>query len=243
MIDLHCHILPGLDDGAADMAAAVQMARIAVADGITTVVATPHLGEPPLPPAVISARLGLLRDELARQQVSLEVVFGADVPILAALDDFSGYSINRAGYLLVEFPHSFIPRNAGELLFRLRAAGLQPILTHPERNAAVLNNPAPLLALAREHVLLQVTADSLAGNFGPAARDCSIFLLEEGVVDFIASDGHGIASRRPVLSGGLEAAARVIGRDRARRLVADNPAAVLAGEKVRRETLDVRWKK
>ncbi len=232
MIDIHCHILPGIDDGPSDMAESLEMSRVAALDGITRVVATPHVKDDACPPALVRERVGELNARIAEEDIPLRILPGADTD--ASLDPslLRGHTINGTGYLLVEFPHVFLPRSAGEVLFRLMVEGIRPIITHPERNCTIMRDPSALLRLVETGALVQITAGSLTGGFGSEARECAFFLLERGVVSFIATDAHSSRGRRPVLSGALKAAGKVLGKERALRLVFSNPEAVLAGETV-----------
>lgn len=229
MIDLHCHILPALDDGPAGMEEALEMGRIAAADGIGCLVATPHVNGDLLPPESIREAVNNLNTALKGAGISLEVLPGADTSALLPAEVLRNYTINDTGYVFFEFPHSYLPQNAGELIFGAILAGLTPIITHPERNPGVLRQPGRLFSLIEGGALVQITAESLTGGFGQEARDCAFYLLRKEAVHFIATDAHSTRRRPPVLSRGMRAAARVLGEVKARRLVVENPAAVLAG--------------
>jgi protein-tyrosine phosphatase len=232
MIDLHCHILPGLDDGPASLQQAVAMAEIAEADGVTRIVATPHLlGNQPSFEQIISG-CRRLNEVLRTRGSQVEVLPGAEVygqvdPALLA-----ERTINGGRYLLIEFPLSHLPDQAARALFNLRVHGFRPIIAHPERIATVIARPQLLEVLLTEQVYCQLTAGSLTGSFGPGPEKCSRYLLKKGLVHFLASDGHGVDYRQPVLSRGLKIAESLIGSQAARRLVFANPEAVLANEDV-----------
>ncbi len=230
MVDLHCHILPAMDDGAADLAEAVEMARIAAADGIISIVATPHVNEVLHPPEEVRNRVGALNQKLWMEGVLVRVFPGADVNVLAAPLVTAGHTVNGRGYLLTEFPHSHLPWNARDTLVALGERGLRPIITHPERNPSVVREPGLLLALLDTGALVQITADSLTGGFGDEARKCAKYLLRKRAVHFIASDAHSAQRRRPVLSPAIAVAAKILGPREALRLVTLNPAAVLLGK-------------
>jgi len=232
MIDIHCHILPGIDDGPAHLDESVEMAGIASCDGITTIVATPHVKDDLYPARVIREGVDRLNERIAALGIPLVVVTGADVNALVDPSLLGDYTINGTGYILLEFPHTHIPQNARDILFRVMAAGLRPIITHPERNLAVIRNPDLLLELSRGDSLIQITAASLTGDMGPDVRECASYLLRKDVVSVIATDAHSSVRRRPVLSEGLRVAEGIIGRERASRLVGANPEAVLQGRPV-----------
>ncbi len=230
MIDLHCHILAAIDDGPEDISQSVEMARIARADGITTIVATPHVKNTILPATVIREKVATFNSRLAQENIPLAILPGADVYALLSPSLFSGLTINDTPYILIEFPHSHLPRNAHEILFKMIAQGYRPIITHPERNGSVLQNPALLFGLLEIPALVQITADSLCGNFGPGIQACAIHLLERNAVHFIATDAHSPHFRRPILSAALKTATKIIGREKAMRLVVDHPQAVINGD-------------
>lgn len=232
MIDLHCHILPGIDDGPELMEESIEMARMAVADGIGTIVATPHVKDLPYPPDLIPARVEAFRQALRAQKIPLNVLAGADVSALLEPALLAPFTLNATGYLLFEFPHSHMPQNAGQLLFNAILAGLRPIITHPERNPSVVRSPQLLFDLVEAGALVQVTAESLTGGFGDAARLCATYLLRKQMVHFLASDAHSSRGRIPQLSRGVAAAAQLVGRDAALQLVTANPACVLAGREL-----------
>ncbi len=232
MIDLHCHILPGIDDGPVLMEASLAMARMAVSDGIGTVVATPHVLDLPYSPALIAEQVGRFREALQSARIPLEVLAGAEVSALLDPAQLAPFTLNATPYLFFEFPHSHVPQNAGQLLFNAILAGLRPIITHPERNPSFVRNPQLLFDLVEGGALVQVTAESLTGGFGDEALQCSRYLLRKGKVHFLASDAHSPSHRAPNLSRGVAAAARLVGRAAAMQLVKENPAAVLAGREL-----------
>lgn len=229
MIDIHCHILPGMDDGPADMEESIEMARVAVRDGIKCIVATPHLKDSIYPASLIRGKVDELNARLAALGIELKVLHGADINSMLAPSLLRDYTINGTDYLLIEFPHSFLPRSFQKTVFRLIVEGFRPIVTHPERNGSVVMNPELVFDLVGSGSLIQITAGSLTGEFGPDIRECALFLLESGLVSFIATDAHSSTGRQPVLSRGLMVAEKVLGRDRASMLVSSNPGAVIEG--------------
>lgn len=232
MVDLHCHILPGLDDGPADIAESLAMAATASADGISDIVASPHVAGGSLPAGKIRAETADLNRRLAGAGIPVTIHFGADVSALLEPSLIEGYTISGTPYVLIEFPHTHMPGNSRDLISALVRRGLRPIITHPERNPSVVRDPDLVSGLLEAGSLVQITAGSLTGDFGPDVRECCIRLLRKGDVDIMATDAHSNRHRPPVLSRGLKLAERLIGRDAARRLVADNPAAVLRGARV-----------
>lgn len=238
MIDLHCHILPGVDDGAADVSESIEMARQAVADGIHTVVATPHslndVYDNPL--EKVMDLVGNFREVLAAAGLVLKICPGSDVRICLHMAERvaaeEALTINQNGrYLLAEFPSQVIPAESRNELFRLKLNNITPIITHPERNLVFQNGLDFLYDLVEMGSLIQITAMSVTGELGEAAMVCAHELLKRRLVHVIASDAHSPRHRPPILSSAVEAAAHVIGDEKAARaMVTDWPAAILAGE-------------
>lgn len=233
MIDLHCHILPGVDDGAVDLETALEMAAMAVADGITITACTPHImpGVYDNEASVIRARVDELRQVLAEANLPLELVVGSDAHMRpdfsSALDRGRILTLNDSRYVLFEPPHNVAPPRLEECLFGIQMAGYVPILTHPER-LSWIETRYPLIAhLARSGIWMQITAGSLSGRFGKRPKYWAERLLNEGLVHLLASDAHNCTSRPPLLSHAHELAAALVGKDEADHLVHTRPAAVL----------------
>jgi protein-tyrosine phosphatase len=234
VIDIHSHILPEIDDGARSLSEAVDMAGIAAEDGIEFMVATPHMfnGLSPNPePAEILDRVRRLNEAITS---GLKILPGNEVhvshEIAEQARDNRVMKINAGNYMLVEFPQLTIPVGAEELFYKLLLQGVHPILVHPERNAQVQVSPGIVARFIERGVYIQVTAMSVTGEFGPAAKIAADTLLRHNCVHFLATDTHRTRSRPPILSRGRDAAAALIGPDRARALVEDNPRAVINGE-------------
>ncbi len=230
MIDIHCHILPKFDDGAKDMPTTLAMARKAVADGIDTIVATPHLNEQLYPHQEIAKRVAILNHTLKKEGIDLKILPGADVSTRLDPALIKDFSINGTHYILIEFPHSHLPADAASYIFNCNAHGLTPIFTHPERNPSVVADPGRLLELMQYNVLVQITAGSLTGRFGQQSKQCAIYLLKHGAVHFIATDAHSLRKRPPILSAGVQVAAKYVGEEAAMKMVTTYPKAVVAGK-------------
>ena len=213
MIDLHSHILRGIDDGARTMEESVDIARAALADGITAIAGTPHVRDDwPTDVGVMEYRVAELRAELQQQGMALDVRQGGEI---AAdwLERLPVETLRRFGlggnprYLLVETPYYGWPLGLADRLFELRAEGITPVLAHPERNTEVQAHPHRLIQLVESGVLVQVTAASVDGRIGPRAQECGLRLVRDGLAHLLASDAHH-ASVRAV---GMAAAARAVG--------------------------------
>ena len=231
MIDLHTHTLPGLDHGPRDWAEALEMCRIAVADGITTIAATPHVSEVfPNSSRRIEAAVGELRERLGDAGVPLTVVVGADYHVRPDLSPGNVLTLGGNGrYFLLEFPYQVLPPRADIFIKTLLDRGLVPIVTHPERTASLQRDWRRLEPLVKAGALVQVTAGSLLGEFGPAATAAAKHFLKKGWVHLLASDAHWVNERSPRLAEGRAVAAKIVGEEAARALVEGNPASILAG--------------
>ncbi len=232
MIDIHNHLLPGIDDGAPDLDTALRLARMAVAEGITHLVCTPHIhpGRYDNTPASIAGALQLFVDGLQREQLPLQVAAAAEVRFgLELMGSVADGSVPFLGewegkqVMLLEFPHNEIPFGAERLTKWLLDRNILPMIAHPERNKGLMSAPAKLKPFLNQGCLLQVTAASVAGRFGDGCRELAEELLAQGVVTVLASDAHNEQHRPPVLSEGLAAAAAIVGEARAQALVKDNP--------------------
>lgn len=237
MIDTHCHLLPGVDDGAEDEREALAMARCAEADGISVIVVTPHVRTPAelAPAASIAAAVARLGERLSAAGVALRLVPGAEVAATALTNleqaPMSSLTVGRGGsYLLLEPPPLELPCGFSRLLYEVRLRGFIPILAHPERVAVIADDPGCLEGEVRRGLLLQVTAGSVTGLFGDAVRRAAFSLIRQGWVQLLASDAHGERGRRPVLSPAVDKLRRRLAPSEIDALVAGNGARLLRGE-------------
>ena len=235
MIDLHSHVLPGLDDGAQTMDDACELARTALRDGIVTIAATPHVrADYPTTAAQMEAGVDAVRAALAEASVEVEIVPGGEIALdaLPALsrEDLARFTLGASGrYLLVEFPYGGWPLDLEQRIFELLASGLTPILAHPERSRDAQNDPRRLERAVSGGALIQVTAAAIDGRLGRNPKVTATRLLELGLVHMIASDAH----KPDIRAVGLSNARKAISDDSlARWLVEDAPAAILAGDDV-----------
>jgi protein-tyrosine phosphatase len=232
MIDLHCHILPGLDDGPDRIEESLAMAEDAIADGITHVVATPHASEEY---SFDFAAVRRLRDELQeRLGDRLILATGSDFHlnpenIAAIREDAARFSINQRNYLLVEFNEFSIPPWMDRTLHELQLAGLRPIITHPERNTILRTQTDRLRRWVSLGSAIQVTANALTGTFGSSAQKDAMRWIGEGIVHFVSSDAHNTRSRPLKLRAAYEVVAGEFGVEKAEALFHDNPLAAWEG--------------
>ena len=233
LIDLHCHLLPGIDDGAKSLDTSLEMARMAVRDGITIAACTPHI----LPTVYdnqgpqITAAVQQLQGELARADIPLRLVSGADVHVAPDLADGlkTGrvLTLNGSRYFLLEPPHHVAPPQLEDHAFRLHALGYISILTHPERLSWIDVHYSLVQRMAHNGVWIQLTAGSLMGRFGRRPRYWAERILDEGLCHILATDAHNTSSRAPRLAEGRDVAARRLGEQEATDLVLTRPRGVL----------------
>ena len=201
MIDIHSHILPGIDDGAQTIDDSIKMAKAAVNEGITTIIATPHHKNNQFTnlKSSILTKVNDLNTVLKQENIPLTVLPGQEVRIYGeVLEDYYKEEIltlNHTKYLFIEFPSSSVPRYAERLLYELQTEGIIPIIVHPERNKELQEKPELLYQLVKNGALTQVTASSVAGYFGKNVKKFSEQLIEHNLTHFIASDAHNIHNR------------------------------------------------
>jgi protein-tyrosine phosphatase len=236
--DIHCHLLPGIDDGSPDLETSLAMARMAVDDGIHTIIVTPHQlgnfahnhGDD------IRARTLELQQLLDAHQIPLEVMPGGDVRIEDGMVEklVSGQVMtlgDQGRHVLLELPHElYFPLEP--VLDALERQGMIGILSHPERNQGIMRDVSMLESLVERGCLMQVTAGSLMGTFGSRSQELGEWMLEQGMVHFVATDAHGIKSRRPLMNRAYDRVAELIGEDLAADLCSINPELVALGKDV-----------
>jgi protein-tyrosine phosphatase len=260
MIDLHAHILPGLDDGAETLDESIEMCWLSYQDGIRTIVATPHilpgiyknnrstiltklheLNTALLKFGVQSSEFVAKNSDTMTQRLNdpmtgLKLLPGADVhfsfDMLQLCENGEIMTVNDNGrYLMVEFDFQGIPYRGEEVLFQLIMHGIIPIITHPERNLEIARSPNRYYEIIKMGCLGQVTAMSLTGGFGSGVRLVAEKLLKNRLVHIIASDTHSINGRPPILSTALRATEKIVGKEEAQKMVTEYPEAVIEGRR------------
>lgn len=238
MFDLHCHILPGIDDGAKDLDTAVAMARIAVENGTTAIVATPHVIEGDWLPdwGDITAGCEQLQAVLTQKQIPLVLYPGAEVALnLDILDKISGpgaYCINGGRYMLVELPAMEIPGYADEFFFTLQARGITPVIAHAERHPVLAECPEQLQEWVNKGMLVQVNGPSLIGHMGERSMKTAELLLHNHMVHILGSDAHSPRRRKPVLTAARDKLLSLCGTDVTDQLLQQNPEAVIGSREI-----------
>jgi len=238
MIDIHCHILPGIDDGARNMQQALELANYAVADGVTHMVFTPHIQ-----PGMynnhcqsIQSIFETFRQALRQADINLHTAMAAEVricpeilPMIADKEIPLFRSESGQQTMLLEFPHSHILPGSENMIAWLGKQGINCLIAHPERNKEVMANIDKLLPFLNMGCQLQLTAASVAGDFGEQSRKVAIELLERGWVSVLASDAHSLRRRPPAMAAGRKAAEAVLGSQAADDLVRAGPLAFVGG--------------
>ena len=238
MIDLHNHILPGVDDGAETVEDSLAMARMALDDGITTIVATPHRNSWTYhdPAADAHRRLNELKNRCEDAGCTVELLLGGEAYIAPDLAEQVkmglALTIHGSRYLLVEWAIDQFPAYADQAIFDLRVQGIVPIIAHAERYRAVQRNVDSLASLVRRGAMVQVTAASLTGYSGPGARRAAERILVANLGHVLATDSHSIERRPPTLATARVRAEELIGAERARSLVVDVPRKILDNESI-----------
>jgi protein-tyrosine phosphatase len=233
LIDLHSHILPAVDDGAATLEASLAIARMAVADGIEVMACTPHFmpGLYDNEASDIRGRVGNLNQVLADEGIPLALVTGSDAHIrpdfLQCLRDGRLLTLHDSRYVLFEPPHNIMPPRLEDLLFNISVSGYVPILTHPERLKWIEQSYASFQSMAKAGVWMQITSGSLTGRFGKRPQYWAQRMLSEGIVSILATDAHNVTSRPPLLAEGFEIAVTELGQEQAEHLVFTRPLGVL----------------
>lgn len=232
MIDIHCHILPDLDDGSDSLETSLKMAEMAIEDGVTHVIATPHANNDyPFVPKLVSSR----RDELqAKVGERLQIGTGCDFHLSyenfeALRQEPARFALNQKNYLLVEFANFSVPASLDQTLHQLQLLGLHPIITHPERNPLIRSDWERLWGWLHQGCFVQVTAQSLTGGFGERAQTAAETLLDSNAIHFIASDAHNLTSRPLRLKSAHDLIADRKGIEIAQALFEENPRAAFEG--------------
>jgi protein-tyrosine phosphatase len=240
MIDMHCHILPGIDDGPGMMLESLSMARQAVADGIHTIVATPHAlgGTYPNSPAKIIRETELLQIALKAENIDLKLYSGCEVHnclnMAARIKAGEATFLNQVKkHILVEFPFELVSKEFIQELSKVVDSGITPVLGHPERSKKTYHNPMVLYDLITMGCLVQINSTSINGGFGPEILECAKNLLIHRMVHIVGSDAHSAGYRAPLLSLAVKNCGETLGnQSEALKMVLDRPQQILEGQTV-----------
>lgn len=237
MIDIHSHILPGVDDGAVDLQESIHMAKAAAQEGIHTVIATPHHknGKYENSASEIDEKVSGLNSVLQELEIPVTVLIGQEIryypDLLDDLHNGTFASLNRSRYILIEFPSNSVPRGALDLFHELKVQQLVPIIAHPERNADIMANTNLLAEMIDLGALSQITSHSLTGRFGKKIQSLSVKLCRDNLVHLIASDAHDVEYRPFALKEACSFIDKTIGEGFETYFL-DNAKAVVADENI-----------
>lgn len=238
MIDIHCHILPSIDDGSKSLEESIEMARIAESDGIKKIVATPHQLEGLYQPTneTILLKIAQINKVLQDLGSKIEILPGSDVHIAADLpakiESGEIFCINRKNHILLEFPNQFVPDRIINLLEGLIKKNIIPVISHPERNFLFQREPNILCDIIQTGTLTQITAMSITGEFGREAKRSAKKMLTHRMVHFIASDAHSAKHRPPVLNICIKHLKKIISDDEIEELLSINPEMAITGRMI-----------
>lgn len=242
MIDLHAHILPGLDDGAKTVEDSLQMIRQAIDAGVEVICATPHILDDVTfsLQEKINRTFQLLRSQVEKNELKIKLVFGSEIYIrqdLHSLSRFNFFSLNQSEkYVLVELPLGHFPPNVDRLVHKLLLEGITPVIAHPERSIAEESQLKAVARLTCLGALIQINAGSLLGHFGRQPTRTARYLLREDIAHVMASDAHDPGPRSvAILRQAFEEACRLVGETKAKELVICNPSRILNGENLVRD--------
>jgi len=238
-VDIHCHILPGVDDGASTLPEALEMAAMASTDGIRTIIATPHASReyPPMPAEELLQRVASLQSEIDRLQISLKILPGADVQITETLPALVRQRriltlADTGRYILLELPHDiYVPIDG--LMAELSRDGVRSVLSHPERNHGIRIDLGLIESLAKRGCLIQVTAGSILGEFGRDAKTAALYMLKHRLVHFVATDAHSPRYRKPLLHAAHQCVSALTDSAYADQIFKHFPAALAEGKPIR----------
>lgn len=239
MIDIHAHILPGIDDGAKTIEESLKMAQIAVTDGITKIIATPHViaGLYENQKLDIIKLVSELNSRLKAENIPLEILPGAEYrlepELPQKLQKGALLTLNDTGkYLLAELPDTFIPEYAENVLYQIQLQGIIPVIAHPERNSVLAQNPDRLKKLIDKGMKAQVTTGSITGNFGSRAQKAGLYFLRQGLIHTAASDAHSARGRTPRLKSCSIAVKERFGEQAEDLLFHENPQRIILGQEL-----------
>lgn len=237
MIDIHTHILPGIDDGAKDIEESLKMAQIAANDGITRIIATPHVitGLYENKKQDIIKAVAILNTQLTKQHIPVEILPGAEYRLEPELPRQLSrgelLTLNNSGrYLLVELPDAFIPKYTEDVLYQIQLQGITPVIAHPERNMILCKDPGRLKELILRGMTAQVTTSSITGAFGTQPRKSGLYFIKQQLIHIIASDAHSCSGRIPELKACSQIITQRFGQQTSRVFFRENPERICSAK-------------
>ncbi len=246
MIDIHTHILPGVDDGAKTMEDSILMIEQAIDAGVEVICATPHILDEVTPALEekINHTFRLLHSQVDERKLKIKLILGSEIYVrqdMVSLGRFDFFSLNQTGkYVLMELPLGQLPKGVDRLIYGLRLEGITPIIAHPERSLIEKNQLEDVQSLIRQGAMMQINAGSLSGYYGKLPRKTAELLLKQNLVHFMASDAHNPSHCSiAVLPQAFNKVSALVGKRKAEELVRHNPRQILKGEKIFRNDREV----
>ncbi|MFK8049245.1 MAG: tyrosine-protein phosphatase [Halioglobus sp.] len=239
MIDLHCHLLPGIDDGPDTMKESIELCRMAAEDGVTHAIVTPHIhpGRWDNSRELIAKLCDELQTQLDELEIPLQLGFAGEVRLTDEIihqverGEIPFYGkVNGYDIMLLEFPHAHIIPGSDKLVSWLLGRGIRPLIAHPERNKQLMNDPTQIHSFVEAGCWLQLTSGSIVGGFGARAQELALRMLKENLITVVASDGHNCKARKPVLKQAFDAIASQFGDEKATELTVTTPAVIAANQ-------------
>lgn len=237
LIDIHCHVIPNIDDGADNISTSLEMCKIAQEDGIYGIIATPHYiyGVFDNERDLVCAKVIELNNNLKEKDINIDIYPGCEAFIFPELpklvEEGKVCTLNNSQYVLIELPMESIPKYTDNVIYQLKLSGYTPIIAHPERNAVINSYPDVLFNLISRGALSQVNASSLAGLFGKNVMKTAATLLRHNMVHLIASDAHTIGGRAPILSNAIDKIEKLVGQETLLKIV-KNGEAILNNQSI-----------
>ncbi|MFQ6618463.1 MAG: tyrosine-protein phosphatase, partial [Fidelibacterota bacterium] len=242
MIDIHSHIIPGVDDGSKSIEESMDMLKCAYDQGIRVVCATPHLTDTMLDESLDTLydsyieKLDFLKGKCVEAGMDLKIILGCEVRFQTQIKELSQYPFstfnNNGKYMLIEFPMADVPPNSDNVIFEIGISGIIPIIAHPERNLKILERPHIMAGMVKYGALTQINAGSVLGIFGKPEYKMSLNLLQKGLVHLVASDAHNNRRRNFVLRKAYFKLIDIVGKQKAKELIFINPRKVILGESI-----------
>lgn len=237
LVDLHCHILPGIDDGAKDLDTSIDMCRIAAKDGINCIIATPHFIQGAINnnSKIVKQKVEMLKNALKKKKINIDIYPGCEAFISPELPQLVREKqvcpLNDTQYVLIELPMESVPDYTADIIYQLRLDGYTPIIAHPERNAVIGRTPDVLIDLINRGALTQINSSSINGLFGRRIMETSLALLKNKMIHLLASDAHTAGGRSPKLTKAMSIIEHEAGYEALQTIIKHNQA-VLKGESI-----------
>ncbi|MTI71999.1 MAG: capsular biosynthesis protein [Firmicutes bacterium] len=239
MYDMHCHILPGVDDGADSFETSIKMIKISKKNGFKGIFATPHYVDNTTynNTKLIKENFLKLKDKIKKQGIDIDIYIGNEVYVVPNLiklfEKGFVYTLNNSRYMLIEFPMLDNPYFIESLIYDLKVKGIVPIIAHPERYKMIISNPNVLFKFIKQGALVQINLPSLKGSYGPIIKDTAKILIEHDMLHFIGTDAHSFNRRTPNVEKSLDEFKAIVSNDKFKKILYENPKAVINDKEIK----------